>query len=407
MTQALSAGERLRNSLFRAVHRHNLVYNTCWEDPALDRVALGLTPSDRVLVITSAGCNALDYLLAGAGEVNAVDVNPIQNHLLELKVAAVRALDFASFFELFGRGQTPRARAMYYEGIRGRLSSGARDYWDRRIDFFDGRGWRHSFYYRGTSGSLAKLLMAKAHALGRLRGPIEELLAARSVDEQREVYEARVRDRLWTPALRWLLNRSTTMSLIGVPAAQWRQIDEQHPGGLAAFIRDALEAVVTRLPLADNYFWRVYLQGHYTPECCPEYLKPANFARLKAGLLDRLRVRTATLTDFLRATPGEISKFVLLDHMDWMSHSQPAALVEEWNEVLRKAAPGARAIFRSAGLRVTYLDHLRVRHRGREAALGELLAYRRPLAAELHARDRVHTYGSFHIADLPGRGGTS
>ena len=33
--------------------------------------------------------------------------------------------------------------------------------------------------------------------------------------------------------------------------------------------------------------------------------------------------------------------------------------------------------------------------------LGGLLRYNPALAAELHAQDRVHTYGSFYIADLP------
>ena len=47
-----------------------------------------------------------------------------------------------------------------------------------------------------------------------------------------------------------------------------------------------------------------------------------------------------------------------------------------------------------------YVDPLRVRLGGRERRLGELLKYRREQAAECHARDRVHTYGSFHIADL-------
>ena len=55
----------------------------------------------------------------------------------------------------------------------------------------------------------------------------------------------------------------------------------------------------------------------------------------------------------------------------------------------------------SAGLRVDYLDHLKVWHRGRQHELGWLLHYHGPWAARLHARDRVHTYGSFHIADLP------
>ncbi len=50
----------LSECFFELVHCNNLVYNTCWEDPRLDRVALSLTPDDNVLVITSAGCNALD-----------------------------------------------------------------------------------------------------------------------------------------------------------------------------------------------------------------------------------------------------------------------------------------------------------------------------------------------------------
>ena len=49
--------------MFNMVHGNNLVYNTCWEDPRLDRIALGLGSDDNVMVITSAGCNALDYAL--------------------------------------------------------------------------------------------------------------------------------------------------------------------------------------------------------------------------------------------------------------------------------------------------------------------------------------------------------
>src|SRR5947207_13151441 len=120
--RTLSTRQKLDTRLFRAVHARHLIYNTCWEDPALDREALRLGPADRVVVITSAGCNALDYLLAGAGEVNAVDVNPIQNALLELKRAALLGLDHASFFELFGRGRTPQARQMYLDAVRPHLS---------------------------------------------------------------------------------------------------------------------------------------------------------------------------------------------------------------------------------------------------------------------------------------------
>ncbi|MDB4756823.1 BtaA family protein, partial [Mariniblastus sp.] len=65
--------------VFKTVHQNNLVYNTCWEDPRLDRVALEIGPDENVLVITSAGCNALDYALNSPNHVYAVDMNPRQN----------------------------------------------------------------------------------------------------------------------------------------------------------------------------------------------------------------------------------------------------------------------------------------------------------------------------------------
>jgi S-adenosylmethionine-diacylglycerol 3-amino-3-carboxypropyl transferase len=392
--------QKLDARLFKAVHVRNLVYNTCWEDPALDRAALNLGPADRVLVITSAGCNALDYLLAGAGEVNAIDVNPIQNALLELKRAAILGLDYESFWELFGQGRTPRARQMYGDALRRQLSPVARAYWDRHIAFFLGRGWRRSFYYRGTSGLLAKLVLTNAHVLHRLREPIQELLGARTIEQQRAIYREQIEPRFWTPWLRWFMSRSFTLTLLGVPWPQRDQITTQYPGGVSRFIRDAVEAVLCELPFHDNYFWRVYFLGHYTPECCPEYLKRANFDLLRRRL-PRLRIHTTTVTDYLRRAEPGLTRFVLLDHMDWMSCGPPRALVEEWTALLASAAGGARVIFRSAGLRVDFLDHLKVEHRGRPHELGDLLRYHADLAARLHARDRVHTYGSFHIADLP------
>lgn len=53
------------------MHLKNLVYNTCWEDPRLDREAMQLQPDDEVVMITSAGCNALP-------QVTRTDAAPTQ-----------------------------------------------------------------------------------------------------------------------------------------------------------------------------------------------------------------------------------------------------------------------------------------------------------------------------------------
>ncbi|MFF4368283.1 DUF3419 family protein [Streptomyces sp. NPDC001594] len=385
--------------LFSLLHGRSLVYNVCWEDPALDRAALRLDPDDHVLVITSAGCNALDYLLAGAGRVSAVDVNPRQTALLELKRAAARRLEHPEFFALFGHGRTPRARALYRDALRRDLSPFARRYWDRHIDAFTGRGPRGSFHHHGTAGLLAAVIMfvlRRGEGVGRA---FEDLFHTTTPAHQAQVYESRLREPLRTAAR--LASRPLALALAGVPPEQRREISTEYPGGAERLVQDAFDAVFGRLPVQDNYFWRGYVLGSYTPDCCPEYLKRENFVPLRDAL-DRLDVHTATVTGFLTGAPRpSVSKFVLLDHMDWMGWADQGALAREWQAIVDAARPGARVIHRSAGLTTRFLDPVRVAHGGRLRPLNDLLRRDEDLAARLHARDRVHTYGSFHIADLP------
>ncbi len=400
MLRARTLLEKFNNRIFSAVHSNNLVYNTCWEDPALDRVALNFNSQDKVLMITSAGCNALDYLLAGAGEVHTVDVNPIQNALLELKKAAILHLEYNDFFSLFGEGKNVAVKVIYEKCLRQHLSDISRKYWDKNISFFLGKGWRKSFYYRGTSGLLAKLVLAHANVFQRLKKPIQELLDTKTIEQQREVYENKIKNRIWTPWMKWFLSRNMTLNLMGVPGPQKEQITKQYPGGVAKYIQDSIEAVITQLPFQNNYFYRVYIQGKYTSDCCPEYLKQYNFATLR-DKVKNLHINTNTLTGYMQSSGNKFSKFILLDHMDWMSTHNPEGLAEEWSAILEKSAPNSKAIFRSAGIKVTYLDQLKVNFKGNKVELGSLLKYETELAEKLHISDRVHTYASFYIANLP------
>ena len=120
----MSISEWAGGQVFKMVHGHNLVYNTCWEDPRLDHQALNLTAEDTILVITSAGCNALDYALAGPKQVVAVDMNPRQNALLDLKLAAIRNLQYEDFFAMFGNGRLPARRRFMRRNFGPRYPNG-------------------------------------------------------------------------------------------------------------------------------------------------------------------------------------------------------------------------------------------------------------------------------------------
>jgi S-adenosylmethionine-diacylglycerol 3-amino-3-carboxypropyl transferase len=111
-------------------------------------------------------------------------------------------------------------------------------------------------------------------------------------------------------------------------------------------------------------------------------------------------VHTNSVAGFLQQHPSRISRFVLLDHMDWLSTNRRDLLAEEWQTLLDRATPDVRFLWRSGGTNTRFIDHVPVRWQGSATTVGELLTYDRELADRLHPLDRVHTYGHFAIARL-------
>jgi len=396
----LSMTDRFHERLFGLIYSRALVYNTCWEDPAVDRLALNLNAADNVLVITSAGCNALDYALTGPQRVDAVDANPRQTALLELKLAGIRQLSFDDFFALFGNGGHARFHELYRDALRASLSPFAQNFWDRREHWFVPHSGSGSFYFHGLSGVVARAFRGYLRLQPRLRAAVGALLEAKTIEQQRDIYDRDAAPYMFGRFMNFALSRQLTMNLLGVPHTQHAEVRMQHANGVPGFVRESIEYVFRQLPLRHNYFWRLYLNGAYSRDCCPEYLKESNFLALKGGLADRVHPHTCTITDFLRSASYPISKFVLLDHMDWMSSAYPQALADEWRAILDRAAPRARVIFRSAHADPSYLRTLRVRLDDGDRPLTGMLRFYPDLARDLTLRDRVHTYAGFHIADI-------
>lgn len=383
----MSLAHRAYDAWFRKIHGSRLIYNTCWEDPRADRELLAMAPGARLVMITSAGCNALDYLLDDPQRIDCVDMNPRQNALLELKLALLAYGDHALLFQLFGHGQHPQF-AEAYAHLRPWLSASARQIWDRERHAFSPRG-RGSFYFRGAAGDVAYGMRIWLKQLQpALWRELQQLLEAQTLDEQREHY-ARIEPRLWRPWLRWIARQPALLALLGVPRAQRNLIERQYPGGVNAYIEDKLRYLLTELPIRDNYFWRVYLHGSYSIDCCPNYLRPEHFAVLRERAA-RVHLHTCTLSEFLAQQPQRYDRFVLLDHQDWMAAHAPELLEQEWDQVVASSAPGARVLMRSAGLSIDFLPE-RARARLQARSLD---------CARWHQLDRVGTYGSVLCAEV-------
>lgn len=386
---------RIHQATFNALYQRTLLYNQCWEDPAVDRLALELDHDSEIVMITSAGCNALDYLLQEPRAIHCVDANPRQTALMELKLAGIRKLSWEDFFALFGLGRHKEIKRLYKTILRKEISADSQAFWDKNLNWWKPGPVRRGFYDHGLSGIFARAAIAYIKARPGLYDAIQDVIHAPDMDAQRRLWETEVRKRLFSKPLRWTLERQATLNLLGVPYEQQKQAGDDHGAGIAAYVEDSVGGVVQNLRAHENYFYRVYLEGQYTPEVCPEYLKRENFEALK-DLQERVHPVTTMLTDHLRSGKTRPTHLILLDHMDWMGTAFPQSLAAEWEAILEVSAPGARVLFRSGEVDPTFLDDVKVMGR----PIREHVDWKQDRMAELHKLDRVGTYASFWIGDL-------
>ncbi|MCB0635840.1 MAG: BtaA family protein [Lewinella sp.] len=375
-----------RDWVFRRVHHNNLIYNTCWEDPRCDRELMAFDRNSEIVMITSAGCNALDYLLDDPRAIHCVDMNPRQNALLALKRASLTGASFEDHFYLFGQGAHPDFAEIYRSVLQPLLPEYARSFWDRRQHYFNGEGVRRSFYRFGTSGAVGWMLANYLRSRPKLYRAIDEFFQSESLAEQQERYEV-IEQKLLNQIVNWAVNQHLTMSLLGVPRSQQMLLQDEYSDGATGFLRQCLRQVFTNLPVQENYFWRLYFFGQYERDCCPNYLREDNFAVL-GERQDRIRQYTSTLTHFLETNPGAYTHYILLDHQDWLAANDRPALEAEWRAILGNSRPGTRILLRSAASVIDFFP---------EFVLDAIDFVPQEEMLPVHQQDRVGTYASVYL----------
>ena len=399
-----------RNRAVRsAVHRHDhlskqglleraftfafrgLVYAQIWEDPAVDLEALAVTPDCHIVQIASGGCNVLSYLTANPRAITAVDLNTAHIALNKLKLIAARQLpNYAAFHRFFARANSKENIAAYKRYVRPHLDEPTKRYWEGR-DMIGRRrigGFAKGVYKRGLLGNF----IGAAHFIARLNGVNPKvMLAANSIEEQREIFDRDIAPVFDKGFIRWLTDQPASLFGLGIPPAQFEHLagDER----MAEVLRRRLEKLACDFEVKDNYFaWQAFGRGYDRSESAPlpPYLQRANWEAMKERI-DRLEVVRANMVGWIGAREeASMDRFVLLDAQDWMNNAQ---LDDLWTKITRASRPGARVLFRTAAepsLLTGRLD---------DAILGKW-RYLEETSADCTRRDRSSIYGGVHVYEL-------
>lgn len=308
------------------------------EDPCAEIAALEPSTSDSLVVVGSGGCTALSLIAAGAGQVTAVDVNRAQNHLIELKLAAVSTLSRDEALAFLGATDAiARDRLDTYVRLRPLLTAAARSHWDSRPALVDA-----GILGAGVTERFIRMLVGAMCVLVHPRSRLERMLACESIEEQRTLFSREWNTHRWRLFFALLLNRRAFRRTYD--AAFFAHLEQP---SFAEHFRRCAEHALTELPVRDNYFLHHMIRGRYPAEKAhgvPPYLTPEGHA-VVAEQRERLTLVDGSMTDYLRILPdASVTGFSLSNICEWLP---PNAIDELFAEIVRVAAPGATLCFRN------------------------------------------------------------
>ena len=308
-------------------------YAQCWEDPQILSDGLRIGPHDDVLSVASGGDNTFALLLQNPRSLYAIDRNPAQLYLMELKIRALQILEYDDFVKFLG-ARPSATRGRHYAHLRPSLTDGARGYWDSHQDEVKS-GVIHSGKFERYFHLFRRVVLPPIHR----QASIEALFDSRSIDQQQVFYDSVWNNRRWRALFRIFFGRFL-LGYVGRDPATFRYVDIE---SVAEELLSRTERGFTGVPTYDNYFLEYILTGAYRNlEQAHPYLKACNFNFLKEHV-EQIQLIQTDLQEFLTRMAAEsISKVNASDVFEYMSQTEFEQVL---GAVLRACREGASIAF--------------------------------------------------------------
>jgi len=278
-------------------------YSSCNEDTNSELKALKISDDDVVLAITGGGARALDLLTAKPKKIIAIDMNPLQNYLLELKMAAIKVLSYEKYAEFLGLRDCTERIALYRR-ICPELSHEARLFWDTQLEMI-----KKGVLYQGRWEQYFKILSLTVKIFRRKK--IKTLFSFTDIEKQREFCRTKWNTKLWKSFIKFVCRRFFWKYFLRDPGFYHYVPKNFHVGD---YIFSSMTKSLDTYLAQDNHFFSLLVLNKYiNEESLPIYLQERNYATLKENL-SRIEIVTDSLQHYLRDCPEHsIDKFSLSD----------------------------------------------------------------------------------------------
>lgn len=310
-----------------------LSYSFGNEDWRSEREALKIKAEDRVLCITASGDRPLHLLLDECKEIVAVDANPIQNHLLSLKCAAMEKLTYPEYLEFLGAAPSHH-RANSLKKILPYMEEEAQKYWVKQEKMVD-----KGILYQGALEKFCQDVLAPGFKI--MRGKkINQLFEFDDIEEQRnfvvQSWDKFYWRKIFDVALNSFMSRLVLRALIGDPGLY------DHLNGsvsIGTYIYKRMNNSLMENLAKESLLFSIILKGNVKSDAYPPYLTENGISHIKKRL-NRITLKNNDIITYLESVPDQsFDCFSLSDVASYLSQQDFIKLLKQ---VKRVAKPEAR-----------------------------------------------------------------
>ena len=302
-------------------------YSQCWEDTEVVLDALNIQEGETCVSIASAGDNSLALLTKNPAKVIALDINPAQLALVDLKKQAIKHLERDEVMDLFGYTDCDsEEKTLLYKVLIPFLSESTIEYFDHNIDLIEGRlcdAGKFEGYFRCFRNVILPLIHRKS--------TVEELVRKKSLSARKRFYNNKWNTLAWHTMVKVFFS-NTIIGLFGRDPEFFKYVNRSLPEFLQSSIYNAL---VNQDP-SENPYLHWILFGEF--KTLPFWLQKDNYALIKQNI-EKLELRQKSVEEFVDEENQEsIDCWNLSDIFEYMSQTNYLNLLAKISRVSRDGA---------------------------------------------------------------------
>lgn len=290
-------------------YAQRLNYSFGNEDGNIERKALRIQPSDRVVCITASGDRPLNLLLDHPQSLVSVDMNRAQNALFELKRAAMQHFSFEDYLRfLKPEGASKYTKEKQLKALEPHMSTSAFFYWQSHLSdlnkgvLFQGYMERRCQFFSKFFQFLRKDVLKELFAFDNL--------------EQQKAFVDKEWDRFWWKGLFRLSFSPSILKWLASDPGLYENVKTPIPPGLYFYkkMKNSLHHILAK----ENPFLHLLFSGSVPESAFLSYLtEPAVNQILKSP--SQVEIQTENIIRYLESSPkNTFSVFSLSDVASYM-----------------------------------------------------------------------------------------